>query len=314
MYWNEGRLQGQTPHLVELRHLRYLVAVAEELHFGRAAIRLNISQPPLSQQIRQLEEELGVRLFQRTKREVRLTAAGKRVVSEAHQVLGQIDHFARVAAQAGEGEIGHLSVGVPVGMNEILVDALMHLGRRYPGIRIELQYMTTGLQIEALREGRIHVGFLNLPVQEPGLILETVRSEPLCVAIPKGHAFARYQKVAISELKGQRVIIFPRRVAPGLHDAIIGMCRNAGFNLNAVHETDNVFAALTLVGAELGIAFCTPSIRRLWPDILCRPLRNSVPVEQAVAYRRDVQSPVLRVFLQLVRQVVGQRGAISQTS
>src|SRR5438093_5324903 len=88
---------------MELRHLRYLVAVAEELHFGRAAIRLNISQPPLSQQIRQLEEELGVRLFQRTKREVRLTEAGKRVVNEAHQVLGQIDHFATVAAQAGEG-------------------------------------------------------------------------------------------------------------------------------------------------------------------------------------------------------------------
>jgi len=164
---------------VELRHLRYLVAVAEELHFGRAAIRLNISQPPLSQQIRQLEEELGVRLFQRTKREVRLTAAGKRIVSEAHQVLGQIDHFARVAAQAGEGEIGHLSLGVPGGDNEVLVEAMKLLGRRYPGVRIELQYMTTGLQIEALRERRIHVGFLNLPVQEAGLVLETVRSEPL---------------------------------------------------------------------------------------------------------------------------------------
>jgi DNA-binding transcriptional LysR family regulator len=281
-----------------------LVAVAEELHFGRAAIRLNISQPPLSQQIRQLEEELGVRLFQRTKREVRLTAAGKRIVTEAHQVLAQIDHFARVAAQAGEGEIGHLSVGVPVGMNEILIETLKLLGRRYPGVRIELQYMTTGLQIEALREGRIHVGFLNLPVQDSGLVMETVRSEPLCIAMPKGHPFARLQKVSLNELKGQRVIIFPRRVAPGLHDSIIGMCRNAGFNLNAVHESDNVFASLTLVGAELGIAFCTPSIRRLWPDLMVRPLRNSLLVEQAVAYRRDVQSPVLRVFLQLIRQVV----------
>src|SRR5204863_5967851 len=142
-------------HFVELRHLRYLVAVAEELHFGRAAIRLNISQPPLSQQIRQLEEELGVRLFQRTKREVRLTEAGKRVVNEAYQVLGQIDHFAKVAAQAGEGEIGHLSIGVPGGVNEILVETLKLVARRYPAIRLELQYMTTGMQIEALREGRI---------------------------------------------------------------------------------------------------------------------------------------------------------------
>jgi DNA-binding transcriptional LysR family regulator len=214
-----------------------------------------------------------------------------------------------VAAQAGEGEIGHLSVGVPVGLNEILVEALKLLGRRYPGVRIELQYMTTGLQIEALREGRIQVGFLNLPVQDSSLVLETVRSEPLCIAMPKGHPLARHQKIPLSELKGQRVIIFPRRVAPGLHDAIIGMCRNAGFNLNAVHETDNVFASLTLVGAELGVAFCTPSIRRLWPDLLCRPLRNAVQVEQAVAYRRDVQSPVLRVFLQLVSQVVERHGS-----
>jgi DNA-binding transcriptional LysR family regulator len=294
---------------VELRHLRYLVAVAEELHFGRAAIRLNISQPPLSQQIRQLEEELGVRLFQRTKREVRLTEAGKRVVSEAHQVLGQIDHFAKVAAQAGEGEIGHLSIGVPGGVNEILVAALKLLGKRYPGVRIELQYMTTGIQIEALREGRIHVGFLNLPVQEPSLNLETVRREPLCVALPRGHALARQQKISINALKEERIIIFPRRVAPGLHDAVIGMCRNAGFSLNAIHETDNVVASLTLVSAELGIAFCTPSIRRLWPDLVFRPVQSSVHVEQAVAYLRSAQSPVLKVFLQLVRQAAGKNAS-----
>lgn len=289
---------------MELRHLRYLVAVAEELHFGRAAIRLNISQPPLSQQIRQLEEELGVRLFDRTKREVRLTEAGKRVVSEAHQVLGQIDHFAKVAAQAGEGEIGHLSIGVPGGVNEILVETLKLVARRYPAIRLELQYMTTGVQIEALREGHIHVGFLNLPVQEPILALETVRKEPLYVAMPKGHPLARHQRIPVSELKGQRVIIFPRRVAPGLHDAITGMCRSAGFSLNAIHETDNVVAGLTLVSAELGISFCTPSVRRLWPDLIFRPVRSPVHVEQAVAYRRDAQTPVLGIFLNVVRQVV----------
>jgi len=283
------------------------VGVGGELHFGRAAIRLNISQPPLSQQIRQLEEELGVQLFQRTKREVRLTAAGKRVVSEAHQVLSQIDHFARVAAQAGEGEIGHLSLGVPGGDNEVLVESMKLLGRRYPGVRIELQYMTTGLQIEALRERRIHVGFLNLPVQEAGLVLETVRTEPLCVALPRGHVLSRRQRVTVNDLKGERVIIFPRRVAPGLHDAIIGMCRNAGFSLNAIHETDNVVASLTLVSAELGIAFCTPSIRRLWPDLVFRPIVSPVQVEQAVAYRQDVQSPVVRVFLQLIRQVVERK-------
>jgi DNA-binding transcriptional LysR family regulator len=292
---------------VELRHLRYLVAVAEELHFGRAAIRLNMSQPPLSQQIRQLEEELGVRLFERTKREVRLTEAGKRVVSEAHQVLGQIDHFARVAAQAGEGEIGHLSVGVPGGINEILVETLRLVARRYPAIRVELQYMTTGIQIEALRDGHIHVGFLNLPIQEPALALEIVRKEPLCVAMPKDHPLTRYARIPVNELKGQRVIIFPRRVAPGLHDAITGMCRSAGFSLNAIHETDNVVAGLTMVSAELGICFCTPSVRRLWPDLVFRPVRSPIFVEQAVAYRRDAQTPVLGLFLSVVRQVIRKK-------
>src|SRR5262245_61752123 len=152
---------------MELRHLRYLVAVAEELHFGRAAIRLRISQPPLSQQIRQLEEELGLKLFDRTKREVRLTEAGKRVVNEAYQALSQGDDCVDVATRAGEGAIGHLSVAGPGGVNEILVDTLRVFAQRYPGVHVELQFMNTALQVEALREGHIHVGFLNLPVIDP---------------------------------------------------------------------------------------------------------------------------------------------------
>src|SRR5262245_46404807 len=199
---------------MELRHLRYLVAVAEELHFGRAAIRLNISQPPLSQQIRQLEEELGVTLFERTKREVRLTEAGKRVVDEAYQVLGQIDHFTNVAAQAGGGEIGQLSVGVPGGVNEILVRTLRLLAKQSPGVRVELQYMSTGAQIEALRDRRITVGFVNLPVSEPSLALETIKAEPLWVALPRSHALTRFRRVPLKALANEPMIFFPRRITP----------------------------------------------------------------------------------------------------
>jgi DNA-binding transcriptional LysR family regulator len=289
---------------MELRHLRYLVAVAEELHFGRAAIRLNISQPPLSQQIRQLEEELGVQLFVRTKREVRLTEAGKRLVNEAHQVLGRIDHLSKVASQAGGGEIGHLSVGVPGGVNQILVETLHLLGKKYPGVRVELQYMSTGMQIEAIRDGAIEVGFLNLPAHEPTLTFETVKREPLWVALPKGHPLTRYQQVPLSALSDQGMILFPRRVTPGLHDMITGMCRDAGFTLNVVHEVDSIVGGLTLVSAELGVAFATPSVQRLWPDIAFRPIRPAYYVEQAVAYRRDIKSPVLDTFLAVVRQSV----------
>lgn len=288
---------------MELRHLRSLVALAEELHFGRAAIRLNISQPPLSQQIMQLEAELGVRLFHRTRRQVRLTEAGKRIVTEAYQVLSQFDHLTRVAAQAGQGEIGHLSVGMPSGINEILTETLRLFARRSPGIHVELRYMTTAEQIEALREERIHAGFLNLPVQASNLSVETVRTEPLCIAMPRSHVLARHQRVPLNELKGQHIVMFSRRVSPGLHDVITGMCRDAGFSLNAVHETDNVVASLTLVSAELGMCFCTPGMRALWPNLVVRPLLNAISVEQAVAYRQDTHKPVREKFLDVLREV-----------
>lgn len=287
---------------MELRHLRYLVAVAEELHFGRAAIRLNISQPPLSQQIRQLEEELGVQLFARTKREVRLTEAGKRVVAEAHHVLARMDHFTKVAAQAGGGEIGHLSVGVPGGFSEILIETLRTLGKKFPGLRVELQYMSTGSQIDGLREGRITVGFLNLPVHEPTLALERISREPLWLALPKGHALARYKRVPLAAIAGEKMILFPRRVTPGLHDAITGMIRNEGFSLNVAHEVDSIVGGLTLVSANLGIAFCTPSFKRLWPDVVFRPIQGPAYIEQAVGYLRETQSPALETFLRVVRQ------------
>src|SRR5262245_51067220 len=270
---------------MELRHLRYLVAVAEELHFGRAAIRLHISQPPLSQQILQLEGELGVKLFERTKREVRLTDAGKRVVAEAYRVLSQVDHFAQVASHASEGAIGHLSVAGPGGVNEILVHTLQVFAKRYPGVHIELQFMSTGSQIEALRDGRIQVGFLNLPVNDSNLILETIRTEPMWIALPKGHRLARQTCVPLNALADEQFVLFARRGSPGLFDLITAACRNAGFSLNVAHEVDNVIASLTLVTAGLGVAFCTPSMQKLWPDIVFRPLRDTtLSLEYAVAY------------------------------
>jgi DNA-binding transcriptional LysR family regulator len=292
---------------MELRHLRYLIAVAEELNFGRAAIRLNMSQPPLSQQIRQLEEELGVELFRRNKREVRLTEPGRRIVSEAQLVLSRVDHFTKVAGQAAEGEIGHLSVGVPGGVNDILIGTLMLLAKEYPRVRLELQYMTTGAQIEALRERRIAVGFLNLPVQEPSLVLERIKREPLWLALPKSHPLTRYPRIPLKALAGHPVILFPRRVTPGLHDLITGTCRNAGFSLNVIHEVDSMIGALTLTSANLGVSFCTPSVQALWPNLAFRPLQTSATMEQAVAYRRDSESRVLDIFLKAVRSAARKR-------
>jgi DNA-binding transcriptional LysR family regulator len=298
---------------MELRHLRYLLAVAEELNFGRAAIRLHISQPPLSQQIRQLEEELGVRLFDRTKREVRLTESGKRIVAEAQQILSQVDHFVNVASRASEGAIGSLSIAGPAGLDQILVRSLKAFAQKYPSVQIELQFMNTAGQIEALREGHIHVGFLNLPVKDSELALEIVTREPIWLAMPKNHPLARQKKVRLASIADQRFIMFARRCSPGLHDLITTTCRNAGFSLNVVHEVDNMIASLTMVTAGLGMSFCSPSIRRLWPGIVFRPFHEAVPpLECAVAYRRGPQSPPVESFLRVVRQIAqqGRRGAV----
>jgi len=292
---------------MELRHLKYLVALAEELHFGRAAIRLHISQPPLSQQIRQLEEELGARLFDRTKREVKLTEAGRRMVEEAHNILARVDHLSAVATLAESGEIGHIAVGLPGGFNPILIKALEVFDKQYPGVRIELHYLNTGLQIEELREGRLDVGFVNLPISATFLATETILSEPFWLAIPKGHRLAKLKTVAVTSLKDERMVFFPRRVTPGIHDSITGICRNAGFTLQVAHEVDSILGALTLVSAGLGPAFCTPDISRFWPNVIFRPIRPKISFQQAVAYRPDSVTPAVERLLRVVRGFAAKR-------
>jgi DNA-binding transcriptional LysR family regulator len=188
-------------------------------------------------------------------------------------------------------------------VNEILVRGLRAFTKRYPGVRIELQFMTTGAQVEALRERSIQVGFVHLPVNAPNLVLETVKREPLWIALPKGQTLLRHDRLPLATLASQQFILFPRRVSPGLHDLITSTCRTAGFSLNVVHEVDNIFAGLTLVSAGLGLAFSAPSMQKLWPHVAFRPLREAVPsLEYAVAYRPEARSPVLDAFLSVVRR------------
>jgi DNA-binding transcriptional LysR family regulator len=139
-------------------------------------------------------------------------------------------------------------------------------------------------------------------------VIEKIKAEPLRLALPKGHQLARFQRIPLSALADQRIILFPRRVTPGLHDTISGMCRKAGFILNVVHEVDSMVGGLTLVSADMGIAFSTPSLQRLWPDIVFRPISPSASIERAVAYNHEATSPVLDVFLRAVRQAVRKSG------
>src|SRR5215467_9291705 len=185
---------------MELRHFRYVIAVAEELNFGRAAERLNMSQPPLSHQIRMLEEELGVKLFERTKRRVQLTEAGIRFVEAARNVLDQVDRAAKVVSKRGKGELGPLSIGM-VWERAIMIDSLRILGERYPDVRVSLHRLTEPQPLQGLIERRLDVAFMiGTSQRDPALVYETLAWEPLIVALPVGHHLTGVDRVPLRAL------------------------------------------------------------------------------------------------------------------
>jgi DNA-binding transcriptional LysR family regulator len=295
---------------VELRHLRYFVAVAEELHFGRAAARLEIAQPPLSQQIRSLEGELGVSLFTRTTRRVELTSVGRSFLAEARRVLAQADRAVLTAKRAGRGEIGHLAIGfVPSADLDLLPRVLTLWRSRFPHVDVELHALLPGEQVDALRQGRIQAGFVRLPIDEAGLIVEPIQREPLVAALPEHHTLARRARVRVSDLKNDSLILFPRRIAPGYHDLLVAACQRAGFTPVVSHETESIQTNIGLIAAGLGVSLLPQSIRNLRrKGVVYRPLAPPVPyVEMAIAYARDDTSAVLQSFLRIVREGAGRR-------
>jgi DNA-binding transcriptional LysR family regulator len=288
---------------MELRHFRYVIAVAEELNFGRAAERLNMSQPPLSHQIRLLEEELGVKLFERTKRHVQLTEAGIRLVEEARKVLAQVDRAVKVTSKTSQGKIGHLSVGM-LWERTIMVESLRILGGRYPDIHVDLHRLSGEEPVRGLMEGRLDIVFaLATSHGEPSLIYETLAWEPLIIGLPTGHRLTAADRVPLRALAKEPNIMFQRDRNPGLHDEIIAVCRNAGFTLNAIHEVDSVYSGMALVAAGLGICLfpsAAADVQR--SGVVFRHLEGRMPkTESVMMYRRVSPSNVLRVFLDIVR-------------
>jgi DNA-binding transcriptional LysR family regulator len=291
---------------MELRHLRYFVAVAEELHFGRAAARVHIAQPPLSQQIRQLEQELGVTLFNRTKRRVTLTPAGAAFLGEAERVLAQAERAVHTAQRAGRGEIGRLAVAfVPSADLDILPRLLRAWVPRFPHVELELHTMLPDQQTAALRDGRAEVGLLRLPIDDTGLVVESIRREPLVAVLPARHPLARQARVKVAELRGDAMILFPRHVAPGYRELFDSVCRRAGFVPRVAHETESIQTNLGLVAGGLGVTLMPEPILNLRrAGVVYRPLAPPVPhVELAVAYPRDHRSTILPAFLQVLREV-----------
>jgi len=291
----------------DLRQLRYFVTVAEELHFGRAALRLNMTQPPLSQAIQSLEAAMGTMLFVRTNRNVALSAAGVALLPEARRILLQAATLPSLAQRAAAGEIGRLSLAFISTADYSVLPSFLHDFRAaLPNVQIELREATSDVQLEDLMEGRIDAGLLIPPLSDKAKVqldYATVLSEPLVVAIPSGLKATRGKgSISLPKLGDMPLIIFPRRIAPALHDAILTCFHDAGLTPRIAQEAIQMQTIVGLVSAGMGIALVPQSVSNLKrPGVEYRSLAGKAPmVETGLAWRRDNRSPVLRTFLDLL--------------
>jgi DNA-binding transcriptional LysR family regulator len=296
---------------MELRHLRYFVAVAEELHFSRAAERLGIAQPPLSQQIQLLEREVGAPLFLRTRRHVELTAAGAALLEEARKVLELAEGGLNAARRAARGETGQLVVGfVGSAVYGKFPSLFRRMRERCPDVSLLLRDLTSEEQVVAVKARQLDVGLVRPPLLKAGpLAMEVLWSEPFLVALPEHHPLARQKQIALASLADESFLLVPRHLGPGFYDQIIRLCAEAGFAPRVAQEVRSTPTLLSLVAGELGVSLVPASLQSFQAaGVVLRPLRAPAPrTELAMIWRPDDPSPVLKVFLETLRQVAHSR-------
>lgn len=315
---------------LELRQLRYFVTVAEELHFGRAAGRLHMTQPPLSQAIAALEDGLGTALFLRNRRTVALTPAGSALLPEARRILLEAALLPDLARRAASGETGRLALAFITSADySVLPPFLRRYSERYPGVQLSLQEATSDVQVDELLRGRIDAGLLIPPLPERAraeLDYMKVLDEPLILCAPAGLALPSRARgtpartagdaarpggmhpgapVRLQDLPPLPLIIFPREISPALHDAILSCFRAAGITPAIGQQAIQMQTIVSLVSAGMGLALVPQSVSNLMrPGVEYRALADPTPlVETGIAWRRDNPSPVLKGFLELLRTI-----------
>lgn len=289
---------------MELRHLRYFIAVAEELHFSKAAERLHIAQPPLSQQIQQLEAQLGVELFHRkTKRQVQLSEAGQVFLQEAYQLLAQLQKAIELTQKIGRGEKGQLRIGFTGLVTYNLLPVILRQFReQFPEVELMLQELTTTEQERALQDSRIHVGFAHPPLEDNTLNQKCIQQEALIVALAETHPLAEREKISVRSLINENFIVFPRHLGSGLYDQIVSLCQQGNFSPKVTQEAIQMQTIIGLVSAEMGIAIVPSSLQNFQrAGVVYRNFEEKTPlVETAIVWREEDMTPVLKEFLQVV--------------
>ncbi|MEU0191116.1 LysR substrate-binding domain-containing protein [Streptomyces afghaniensis] len=287
---------------MNLEQMRYVVVLAEELHFGRTARRLGLRQPTLSQQVRKLEDELGVTLFDRTTREVSITAAGESFVAEARRALHHVERAESAARQTGRGDVGQLSLGfVGSAVPELIPRLLRRFRRIYPGVELQVRELSSARQVEELLAGRIDVGILHALRENEtpeDLAGQEIFRDVLVAALPRRHPLAPVAPLPTAKLAGEPFIMFPRRMGPALHDRITRLTRAAGFEIQVSQEAGHMQTILGLVAAEVGVSIVPHAMAALrQPDVEFRHLSpRPEPLPVQLVWRRGETSPVVRNF------------------
>lgn len=256
---------------IELRHLRYFIAVAEELHFGRAAARLNISQPPLSQQIQILEQQIDARLLARTNRSVSLTAAGRQFLADSRQILGMVEEASARASRLHHGETGELRIGFTSSAPfiEAVSSTLSRFRHQYPDVHLQTREMNTREQIMPLSEGTLDLGLMRNTQLPVNLTWQVIRREPLMAMVPRSHPLAQQESVSLHALAQEPFVFFDPHVGTGLYDDILGLMREFNLTPTITQEVGEAMTIIGLVAAGLGVSILPASFKRVQLQEMC---------------------------------------------
>ncbi|MFZ6656948.1 LysR family transcriptional regulator [Undibacterium sp. TJN19] len=300
---------------MELRHLRYFIAVAEELHFSRAAERLHIGQPPLSHAIQVLEADVGALLFERTKRWVRLTEAGKLFLQDARHILALSEQASETARRAQRGETGELRIGFTFStpFTPLFAAVINRYRQQFPEVTLTLREMVTNRQLEEISQRTLDLGFIRPPEGITGnssasvpLAFTTLRKDPLVLVLPASHALAQKNRIGMKELADAPFVMYPHNAGTGIYPQILRLCRAAGFTPRVAQEAGEASTIIGLVAAGCGVSVLPASFERVQMDGVCYRAISDVAATTSLllAQRKTERTPLVEAFVALASKIV----------